>query len=83
MHHTTPDGAFGDEMERKLLRVTEVAEMLGIGRSKAYELVARGEIPSVWVAGRCRRVPREALDRWLEQLTEDHGLARSLLSNQE
>ncbi len=32
--------------ERTVLTVTEVAKLLRIGRNLAYELVARGEIPS-------------------------------------
>jgi excisionase family DNA binding protein len=51
--------------ERLLLRVEEVAEMLGIGRSKTYELIAAGELPVVRV-GRCVRVPAAAVRRWVE-----------------
>jgi excisionase family DNA binding protein len=36
--------------------VDEVAEMLRVGRNAAYDLVARGEIPSVKV-GRLLRIP--------------------------
>ncbi len=32
---------------RLVYTVTEAAELLGIGRSTAYELVARGELPTV------------------------------------
>lgn len=39
---------------RLLYKVKEVAEMLGIGRSKAYELVRTGEIPSVRVGASLR-----------------------------
>lgn len=38
-----------------LLRVPEVAEILGIRRSLAYELVRRGAIASVRVGRRARR----------------------------
>jgi excisionase family DNA binding protein len=51
--------------ERLLLRVEEVAETLGIGRSKTYELIAAGELPVVRV-GRCVRVPAAAVRRWVE-----------------
>jgi excisionase family DNA binding protein len=47
------------------LKVPEVAEVLRIARSRAYELVAEGEIPSVRI-GRSVRVNRRELDRWLE-----------------
>jgi len=41
-------------MEPIVLRVAEVAPLLGVSRSKAYELVARGEIPSVRIGGSVR-----------------------------
>jgi excisionase family DNA binding protein len=47
-----------------LYRVEEVAEMLAIGRSKTYELIASGGLPVVHL-GRCVRVPAEALQHWL------------------
>lgn len=37
---------------RLVYSVSEAAELLGIGRSTAYELVARGELPSVAIGGR-------------------------------
>jgi excisionase family DNA binding protein len=33
--------------QRLLLRIPEVAETLGIGRTKIYELIATGELPTV------------------------------------
>jgi excisionase family DNA binding protein len=55
-----------DEQEqREWLKVPEVAEFLQIGRSRAYELVADGDIPAVKI-GRSVRVSRKELDRWLE-----------------
>jgi excisionase family DNA binding protein len=51
--------------ERLLLRVEEVAEMLSLGRSKTYQLIASGVRPGVRL-GRCVRVPADALRRWLE-----------------
>jgi putative molybdopterin biosynthesis protein len=47
------------------LKVPEVAEVLRIARSRAYELVASGEIPAVKI-GRSVRVSRKELDRWVE-----------------
>ena len=44
-----------------LLRIEEVARLLAISRTKAYELVNRGYLPSVTVGG-LKRVPREALE---------------------
>jgi len=62
-------------MERLLLKPLEAAQVLGIGRSLMYELIARGEIPSVRL-GRCLRVSRESLQKWIrerEQERDDGG----------
>jgi excisionase family DNA binding protein len=57
----------GDGMEMKLMmRPAEAAEAIGVSRSKAYELISRGEIPSVRVGG-CVRVPVEALRQWIDK----------------
>jgi len=59
-------------MEKLLLKPSEVAKVLGIGRSLIYELIARREIPSVRL-GRCLRVPTESLKQWLkDQETRRH-----------
>ncbi len=50
-------------MEKLLLRPSEVTQILGIGRSLVYELIARKEIPSIRL-GRCIRIPSESLQRW-------------------
>ncbi len=44
-----------------VLTIEETASALRIGRSAAYEAVARGEIPAVRI-GRRLRVPRHALE---------------------
>src|SRR5262245_10146062 len=51
--------------ERLLLRPREVADMLGISRSKIYELIATGELPGITVAG-CIRVSAAAFRAWLD-----------------
>ena len=43
-------------MERLLLRVGEAAQCLGISRSKCYELIASGELPSIKL-GQSVRIP--------------------------
>ena len=45
---------------RLAMSVTEAADLLGISRALAYELVARGDLPSVRL-GRRLVVPRVAL----------------------
>jgi len=52
------------ESQHEYLKVPEVAKVLRIARSRAYELVAEGQIPAVRI-GRSVRVPRHELDRWL------------------
>ena len=56
--------------DEEYLKVTEVAEFLRIGRTRAYELVSSGEIPSVRI-GRNIRVSRKELERWLEGRRHD------------
>ena len=51
-------------MERLLLKPSEVVELLGIGRSKLYELVSEGQIPHVRI-GRCIRIPSQSIEPWI------------------
>lgn len=50
-----------------LLTILEAARMLGIGRSKAYELIAAGELEVVRI-GRTVRVPVDALEEFVREL---------------
>ena len=59
----------------KLLTVVEAARELGISRSKVYELLADGELPSVRI-GRTRRIAVTALEEFVAAHT-DTGPARS------
>jgi len=52
---------------RLLLTVEEAAKRLGVGRTLMYTLVKDGEVESVQI-GRLRRIPADALFRYLEQL---------------
>lgn len=67
--HARPDALAitEDDMDKLLLTPTEAAAALGIGRSKVYELMQTGQLPSVHI-GACRRVPAEALHAFLERL---------------
>ena len=49
-----------------LLTVPETARLLRISRNLAYELVARGELPSVRF-GRVIRIPRSVLADWVRE----------------
>jgi excisionase family DNA binding protein len=51
-------------MEQLLLRPGEAAEAMGISRSKVYELLASGELPSIRV-GKSVRIPADRLRVWI------------------
>ena len=53
------------EQEKTWLKVPEVAELLGVPRSRAYELVANGTIPAVRISERTIRIHRTELERYL------------------
>lgn len=50
-----------------LLSTEEAAQRLGIGRTRMYELLRSGEVPSVKL-GRSRRVRPEDLNEYVERL---------------
>jgi excisionase family DNA binding protein len=56
-------------MERLLLTAADVAGLLCVSRSKVYELMYAGQLPSVKI-GACRRVRRDAVDAYLAALAE-------------
>ena len=59
----------GDRLtERLLLRTDEAARLLGLGRTKVFELLTAGELPVVRI-GRAVRVPRGELERWIADRT--------------
>ena len=47
------------------LKVSEVAELLRLPRTRAYELIQRGDLPAVRVGERSIRVHRDQLERFL------------------
>ncbi len=59
--------------QRLLLRIPEVAETLGIGRTKIYEMIATGELPTIRV-GRAVRISVCTLQKWVEA-REQQGLS--------
>ncbi len=54
-----------EEITKAFYRTAEVAEIIGLGRSKTYELIASGVIPSVKF-GKALRVPATALQKWID-----------------
>jgi excisionase family DNA binding protein len=71
---TAEHAVFAHHGERLLYRVGEAAELLGISRSKAWELLARGEIESVKIDG-ARRVSRGAIEAYVARLAGGGGAA--------
>jgi excisionase family DNA binding protein len=55
--------------EPVLLNASEVATMLGLGRSKVYEMTKTGELPVIRF-GTAVRVPKKPLMELIERLTE-------------
>ncbi len=53
-------------VEREWLTVSEVQKLLGIGSTKAYELISTGELPAIRV-GRALRIRRSEIDAWAER----------------
>ncbi len=60
--------------EHEFLRPDEVARLLRCGRTKAYELLRTGEVPSYRV-GRSRIVRRSDINLWLSEHQDDVGQA--------
>ena len=53
------------EPEKTWLKVPEVAKLLDVPRSRAYELVANGSIPAVRISERTIRVHKGELEKIL------------------
>jgi excisionase family DNA binding protein len=55
-----------NKLHAEWISISEVQEILGLGRTKTYELVATGEIKAVCV-GRAVRTNRNAVDAYMER----------------
>lgn len=64
----TRDRAEGSR-EPWLLRVEEVAELLGVSRSSVYNLINMKRLPTILLAG-CRRIPVDQLRAWLAEQSQ-------------
>lgn len=60
--------------DKLLYRVEEAAEMLGIGRTAVFRLIAQGSLSSVLI-GSSRRIPARALTEYVERLCRLEGEA--------
>lgn len=56
--------------ERLFYRVSEIGELIGCSKSKAYELVANGTIPSTRI-GTLLRVSRPALEALVKNAADE------------
>jgi excisionase family DNA binding protein len=57
-------------MDKLLLKPTEVADAIGLGKTRTYQLLKAGVLPSIRV-GRSVRTPVEALKAWI--VRQEHG----------
>lgn len=51
--------------EKQWLKVPEAAELLGLPKTRAYELIQQGELPAVRIGERSIRINRAELERFL------------------
>ncbi|MEV4171949.1 helix-turn-helix domain-containing protein [Nonomuraea sp. NPDC049709] len=58
-------------MMAELLTVPEAMAVLKISRWTLYNLIRSGELTSVLVGTRCRRIPSSALDAYVTRLCEE------------
>lgn len=67
----------------RMLRIDQVLQRTGLGRTATYELIARGLHPAPVKVGRCSMwLDREITD-WIEQLAVQRGLQRGVPSERE
>jgi excisionase family DNA binding protein len=64
----------GQRMDKLLYRAEEVSEVLGLGRTKVFALIARGDIRAVKIGG-STRVPADELRAYVERVKAESGLA--------
>ena len=57
----------GTDMEKLLLTPEEAAEVIGVSRSKVYDLMRTQELESVRIGG-SRRVPTAAIEEFVSRL---------------
>ena len=59
-------------MDKLLLKPMEAAEQIQVGRSRIYEMLATGELPSIRI-GHSIRIPAKALEAWIERQCPSGG----------
>ena len=54
-------------MDKKLLTTAEVQEMLSVGRTRVFALIASGQLRSVLI-GSSRRIPTDSVEEFIQEL---------------
>jgi excisionase family DNA binding protein len=67
------------EPEKLLLKIDEAAVLLSMGRAKAYQMAASGEMPGVVRMGRSVRVSVAALRGWVEDQAARQGSVNGVI----
>ena len=62
---TVKDGSSMETTDKEWLKVPEAAELLGLPKTRTYELIQQGELPAVRIGARSIRVNRRELERFL------------------
>jgi len=59
-------------VKTELLRVSMVAEWIGVSKKRVYALVQEGKLDAVRFGPRQTRIPRESVEALVERLTRQH-----------
>ncbi len=54
----------------RLLSPRQVATITGLGERKVYSLISSGDLPSVLISSRCRRIALRDLEAWIDARRE-------------
>jgi excisionase family DNA binding protein len=73
MTRLKPGEQMEDVMDKLLLRIPEVAQILACGRTTVYGLVNSGELPTVYIGKRGVRIPAESVDDFVTRLRQVSG----------
>jgi excisionase family DNA binding protein len=71
-HGTSDPSEKAPAAQPLLLTPEQAARVISISRSKLYELMSAGKVPSVRI-GASRRVPTASLEQYVRQLLADQG----------
>lgn len=55
-------------MPEKMLKVNDIAEVIGCSTKKAYQIVGQSDFPKI-VIGRRYYIPKAAFEKWVQKYT--------------